>query len=160
MCDRCGVKKWYVSRVDGFQGSFLDDSWRGQYYFVELKGAWQRGEINVTWWCNDCQTRGSACTRASVIAANWLHRFQLSAIRAMKKPDVHPAPKGSVGRHGQTYMEAEDVKATLVEILRGAGVLLDGCTDTPSGEAGQPLVSPSWDWLGLGPFLPPPGLTF
>ena len=53
MCDRCGAVKCFLGRIDGFDGTYHDDSWRG-LQFGELQGAWERGEINITWFCRKC----------------------------------------------------------------------------------------------------------
>ena len=46
--------KAYEGRVVGFDGTWLDETWRGRYEFADLKAAWQDGEIDITWWCREC----------------------------------------------------------------------------------------------------------
>ena len=53
--DRCGAEKVYEGRMQGFDGTYLDHSWRG-LRFCGLQGAWERGEIDITWWCRNCMT--------------------------------------------------------------------------------------------------------
>ena len=54
-CDRCGAEKVYEGRMQGFDGTYLDHNWRG-LRFCELQGAWERGEIDITWWRRNCMT--------------------------------------------------------------------------------------------------------
>ena len=56
-CDRCGEKKVYEGRVQAWDGSYLDHSWRGWCDFRELRGAWENGEIDISWWCRKCLSK-------------------------------------------------------------------------------------------------------
>ena len=75
-CDRCGAVKRFEGRLDGFDGSFLDDTWRYNYDFADLKAAWQRGDINVMWWCNSCQKKLLENNPAVIAERGWWNRYE------------------------------------------------------------------------------------
>ena len=53
-CDRCAAVKAYEGRILGFDGTYLDETWRVRYEFADLKAAWQGGKVDITWWCREC----------------------------------------------------------------------------------------------------------
>ena len=84
VCDRCDAVKVYRGRVEGFDGSLVDHSWRGRYRFRDLKGAWERGEIDVTWHCMACQVSSKENNSAVIACGDWLHRFNKAQHRVAK----------------------------------------------------------------------------
>ena len=54
VCDWCRCIVQFGTRASGFEGRFVDDSWRDGMRYDQLYSAWQRGEIDATWWCLGC----------------------------------------------------------------------------------------------------------
>ena len=52
-CDRCAAAETYEGRIRGFDGTYLDETWRG-FKFHGVRVAWEFGEIDITWWCREC----------------------------------------------------------------------------------------------------------
>ena len=83
------MKKW-KGDLDVFDGTFLDDSWRGRYLFEELRGAWARGEIDVTWWCTQCLAQLHGVKPWNIGQEDWDRRFDKRQGRTSK---FNPRPQ-------------------------------------------------------------------
>ena len=67
--------KVYEGRIDGFDGIYLDDSWRGLIRFGWMRSAWEHGEIDITWWCRGCLSKVTEVRPACIGAKDWAKRF-------------------------------------------------------------------------------------
>ena len=74
-CDRCAAVKVYEGRIDGFDGIYLDDSWRGLIRFDCMRSAWKHGNIDITWWCRGCLSKVTGVRPACIGAKEWAMRF-------------------------------------------------------------------------------------
>ena len=48
--------KVYEGRIEGSDGTYLDESSRG-LKFDWMRAAWEHGEIDITWWCRECLSK-------------------------------------------------------------------------------------------------------
>ena len=72
-CDKCAEVKVYEGRIEGFDGTYLDESWRG-LEFGWMRAAWENGEIDITLWCRARLSKMHGVRPSCIGAADWAKR--------------------------------------------------------------------------------------